>query len=418
MQLNETVNDNAKLVHPGLILADSNARYSLIKEKVEDLKEDIIKEGRIIQNLEVEELPESHESGKRYRLTVGHYRLAAALSIVADGGDIMVPVTVHNNANPVERIRTQLAENLKRQSMTPIDTAVAIQSLQNLGVPRAEIREMFARMGGKKGNKVEAVSHAFVSQHLKMLDLPKSIREKIHDGRIGVGGAFELVRHPKEKQEEIVNRAETQRLAEIEKEERDERKLLDEEKKTAEQMAQEQSKLKEIEELRDLTEQSRAKAERSQEESVNAYTAAQRAEPESKKEAQEFLKEKEAAAKNSTAIYNTLVRKLNKMEGKDEAVKDSSKPKVPKQGDRSPAKKVAKPLSEKDIKKAVKPDDGVVKLNFADIWKAVRELQKPSSYPKVQEIGTILADMFDSKLTPNQAAGKLAVLTGEKKEKK
>ncbi len=212
---------------PTLILADDNARYGLKETAIDRLAADILESGGVHTPVEVVDLPGVTEGGHVYGLTYGYYRHAAVLRLIAEGVPMLLPAIVRPAQDASVRLQTQLSENVARENLSPMDMAVAIDKLIAAGVSKTRIREVFARPTGKKSLTLEPASNAWVNMVRSLLQLPKPIRERIHDGRIGLGGAYQLTRVSPDRREALVARIEAARLEELEAEEREEAKLTD-----------------------------------------------------------------------------------------------------------------------------------------------------------------------------------------------
>jgi ParB-like nuclease domain len=211
------------------IAANENIRYGLKATRIDTLAADIAVNG-LMSPVEVEEA-----DGGGYRLTTGHYRLAAIAKLNKEGAGIeTVTAIIHPSADAVSRMKRQLSENLERETMSPMDKASAIRKLFDAGVPRIEIRQLFASPGGRKGLKVQPASNSFVNMMLTFLEFTKDIKEKIHDGRLTVGASYKLHKAPREKWEDILAEAEKSRQDAIDQEEKDEKKYIEAEGKARE----------------------------------------------------------------------------------------------------------------------------------------------------------------------------------------
>src|SRR5580698_4841532 len=225
---------------PNTILADDNTRFNLKDSRIQTLAESILAQNGVIEPIEVEPLAEENANGFKYRLTVGFYRHAAVKFLnTTQAAGLTIPTLIHVNPNPAARLQRQLAENIERENQSPMDCAVAIKRLMDIGMSRMEIRQVFSRPSSRKNakGKPEPASNAWVNMMLSFLDLPKSAQDKIHNGILGVAAAYQLTKVPKERQTEIIARAEEERQKELEREEREEEKFLTNEKKLQEETA-------------------------------------------------------------------------------------------------------------------------------------------------------------------------------------
>lgn len=406
---------------PDVILADDNIRFGLKAYRIEALAENIMEVGRVINPVTVEPLPKAIE-GKKYRLTSGFYRHAAVTRLNNDGAGIQLPAIVEPGGEPADRLRVQTSENLQREDMSPMDKAVAIKKLVDAGVPKVDICKIFSFAGGRKGFKVQPASNSFINMMLSFLDFPKNIQNLIHEGKLPVGGAYELRKHTKEKWEPILAQYEKERLAAIDQDERMEEKYLEDIKKaeTARLKAEEDAKA--LEASKELV----TKAQQDVAQRVEATAAAHKAflsvpakDKDAKAKAQEawkaLEKDLQAAQKAALEAQGTVT----KLEGKVTKNAELAKNKAAQLADAR--KKAPKGPGASAVKKAaakVVDNAGRVPLTAPEMKKVVAFLCGPSGFPKVQEIGNALQKCFNSEITDGQLLGLLATITGEKKQTK
>src|SRR5262252_4259787 len=108
---------------PSVIVADANIRFNLIDDRVKALADEIAAEGRVINPVEVTKLPKGEASnGFEYRLYTGHYRLAAVAALNEKGAGMKIPAqVVETPEDKATALKHQVAENVARQDMTPMD---------------------------------------------------------------------------------------------------------------------------------------------------------------------------------------------------------------------------------------------------------------------------------------------------------
>ncbi|WP_042352972.1 ParB/RepB/Spo0J family partition protein [Bacillus massiliigorillae] len=134
------------------------------EQGIEELKASIIQHG-ILQPIIVK------KSIKGYEIVVGERRFRAAKA----AGLTKVPVVVkeYNNQQMME---LAVLENLQREDLTPIEEATAYQTLlDKLGITQEEL----AKRLGK--------SRPHITNHLRLLSLPKDIQQLISQGTISMG---------------------------------------------------------------------------------------------------------------------------------------------------------------------------------------------------------------------------------------
>lgn len=410
------------MVDPSEIVVDDNIRYGLKKLSVDKLMDDIIAYGGVHTPTEAEPLAEPAK-GKRYRLTVGHYRHAAVTRLNAEqSAGLKLPVIVRENGDETARLRRQLSENVERQDLSPMDSAVAIRKLLAAGVPRIEIRKIFSRPSGKKGLALYPASNAWVNIMASLLDLPKAIQEKIHDGRIGVGAAYELTKVPAEKRQSVLDRAEKERLAEIDREEREEAKYLKAEQATQaerDEASAAEAKAKDLaaalEASRAVTLDKKATVEEASKVPENYLSMAEKDKKliaERLGGAKQALREAEKAEKKAA---DAVAKLAPKAPAAAKAAPAKAKP-VAKKGSAGRGKSSPESLGAGDIKKAAQKEGvgkGPVALNLKETRAALGEMCIPT-YPIVTKAINFIFRCLDGIDTPTQTMRELARLVKEK----
>ncbi|MGN1387407.1 MAG: ParB/RepB/Spo0J family partition protein [Bacillus sp. (in: firmicutes)] len=133
-------------------------------EGIEELKQSIIQHG-ILQPIIVK------KSIKGYEIVVGERRFRAA----KEAGLEKVPVVIRDFSSS-EMMELAVLENLQREDLTPIEEAAAYQTLlDRLDVTQEEL----AKRLGK--------SRPHITNHIRLLSLPRSIQELITQGTISMG---------------------------------------------------------------------------------------------------------------------------------------------------------------------------------------------------------------------------------------
>jgi ParB/RepB/Spo0J family partition protein len=408
---------------PAVILADSNTRYGLKQSRVDSLAKSILERGEVLEPVEVEALDKQSENGHRYRLTTGFYRLAAVAALNLTGAGLTVPAIVRPIPTPQERLRRQLAENMERENQSPMDQAVAIRSLLDSGLTKMEVREIFARPGGRKGNKVQPASNSFINMTLSFLELPKGIQEKIHDGRVGVAAAYELTKVPAEKRTQVLERAEADRQKALEQEEKDEEKLLAQEKKQAEDKAKRDALLKEVTDAEGkVTAAKTLLAERTKlAERAYDLSKAKHPDAKAKKEAISSFKKAEQDRQLSEADVIAVSKEWEdlrlKFEKRESLIAEKAA-KLKQARATAPAGAAAQKgeaVGSGNVKKAA-AQEGVsasyVPLNASEMRKTVSELALPGGNPKVVAIGQALVRCFAGESTDKELYKELAKICG------
>lgn len=103
----------------------------------------------------------------RYELIAGERRWRAA----GRAGLSDIPVVVSDEADP-DRLTLALVENLQREDLSPIETALAFQRLADLGMQQADIADRVGK------------SRAAVTNRLRLLQLPNSVQTLIDGGQL------------------------------------------------------------------------------------------------------------------------------------------------------------------------------------------------------------------------------------------
>lgn len=134
------------------------------EQGIEELKASIVQHG-ILQPIIVK------KSIKGYEIVVGERRFRAARA----AGLAKVPVVVKDYNNQ-QMMELAVLENLQREDLTPIEEATAYQTL----LDKLDItQEDLANRLGK--------SRPHITNHLRLLSLPKDIQQLISQGTISMG---------------------------------------------------------------------------------------------------------------------------------------------------------------------------------------------------------------------------------------
>jgi len=145
-------------------------------------------------------LVDGEEKGKR-RIISGHRRFAAVTKIL-NWKEIDV-LHFSDSLESEDMTLLQIAENVHRQELNPVDEAVAFKALTDTKkVKQKDIASMI--------NKTEA----YVSQRLSLLKLSPVLQKQVKDGSLPVGKAVEIAKIPvPARQEEIAEGTKDQELA-------------------------------------------------------------------------------------------------------------------------------------------------------------------------------------------------------------
>lgn len=444
---------------PNLIEADPkhNARFGLIPDRIKKLATEIVDAGGVMEPIEV--APLTHPAnGYSYRLVFGNYRLAAVKELNREGAGLTIPAIVKETKEGLDSTIRNLMENIARQDLTTMDTAHAIKLLLDGGMEKMKVREMFARP-----NRPGPASNSWVNITLGLLDLPKPIQAKLHTGEITWDGGATLVkvkRDNPDKLNEVVAELEADRVKAIEKETKEEERLLaairkaeqagNKEKEQEQKVANAAAEaLKKLQVARDAV----AKADVDNADLIakakEALIAASAKvtedpsahDPSAHKEVAEAAKhlenvqkaavrEKDRAAKALAAIEAKQAQeakdaqeklKADREEAKTaKATADAAKKAAKPAGGVAPKKAADKPISAADVKKAAAKagaPTGVKVLNRTEIMEIVNEMSLPGGQGKaeikVSDIGKALKSTFNGQLTPKQLYKELLKVCGK-----
>lgn len=155
------------------IVTGANVREDFGSEAMASLVASIKAHG-IIEPLIVCESSEKD----RYTLIAGERRLRAA----EECGYSQVPCVIYPRLDERQVSALMLAENLVRSDLTPIERAQGFACLVSFGLKQSEIADMFG------------ITQGYVSQTIRLLDIPEVLRPKIIAGVISQNVAQTLLR--------------------------------------------------------------------------------------------------------------------------------------------------------------------------------------------------------------------------------
>lgn len=415
--------DQIVQLDPKDVLADDNSRFSLKPIRIDGLAANILETGGVLSPVEVEAIEPAPKKGPKFRLTAGFYRHAAVEMLnTRDKAELTLPAIIRAPVDGLERLRHQVTENVEREDMSPMDTAVAIKRLIDAGVSKPDVRKTFSRPGINKGAKkngtaLQPMSNAMLNIYLNFLNLPKGIQEKIHTGAVGVAAAYELGKVPADKRQAVLDRAEADRAAELAREERDEEKFLSTQKKAEEAKTKVEEILAVVEETKtSIVEHQKMVADKTAalravqaEEYDPADSAGKSAYMEKLKAAEADLK---AAQKLSKDVQNKLAKALEQRNKAQELAKEKA---AEAEGAKSPTRdgKAGKgkggAVSPKEIQKAAVKEGastGYTPLTLSEIRDAVKELAsgKAGADDRTVLIAKEFKACFDGIHTPKMLA--------------
>lgn len=405
---------------PAKVLADDNTRFNLKASRVQSLKDSILSQGLILEPVEVEEL--EGDKLHTHRLTSGFYRHAAAKSLnTEEKMGLLLPCIVRDHLEGAARTQRQLAENMERENQSPMDRAVAIRKLLDQEVPRVEIRKIFSVTGGRKGNQTSPMSNAMMNIYLNLLDLPKTIQAKIHDGLIGVEGAYMLGRVPPDKRAAVLERAEAARIAQITMDEKEEARFLESERKAAEATARVGELVQSAEDIKADVLKAEALVLEKTKEHTRLRNALLASDTPATKEEVEVVNAAAQDVKSAQKLKKDATNKLAKtLTDKNKAEELAASHRKKLEEARKAKKKGAngKPLGKSDVAKAAKEEGtkaGFVPLNINDIRQTLKDFVngKEGADDRVAMIATLFKACFDGKDTPKETAHNVGALLDE-----
>lgn len=139
-------------------------------EALESLTDSIRRHG-VLQPIVVREAGDG-----RYEIVVGERRWRATRA----AGLASVPAVVADVASR-DRLELALVENVQRRDLNPIELALAFRALCDVGHTQDEVGE---RVG---------LDRSTVSNHLRLLELPREFQEDVENGRVSMGHAKALL---------------------------------------------------------------------------------------------------------------------------------------------------------------------------------------------------------------------------------
>lgn len=127
----------------------------------------------------------------KYEIIAGERRWRAAKMAGLD----KVPVVIRQ-ADSQATLAMALIENIQREDLNPIETAVGLKRLlKEFDLTQQAVADAVGR------------SRAAVSNLLRLLKLPKSIQAALHDGQISMGHARAIISLPESIQKELAKKA-------------------------------------------------------------------------------------------------------------------------------------------------------------------------------------------------------------------
>jgi ParB family chromosome partitioning protein len=116
------------------------------------------------------------QAGDRFELVMGERRFRASQL----AGRKTLPAVILDVA-PADRLELAIVENVQRQDLNPMELAHGYQALSDAGHTQEEI-----------GRKV-SMDRSSVANHLRLLDLSRTIQADVENGRLSMGHAKALL---------------------------------------------------------------------------------------------------------------------------------------------------------------------------------------------------------------------------------
>jgi len=167
----EKLSDLRELKLGDVIVNPDQPRRAFDEEALQELAASIKAHG-VIQPIVVTPL------GSRYRIVAGERRYRAATS----AGLVSIPALVRTMSDQ-HQLEVSLIENIQRRDLNVLETATAYLKLRDQF--NLSLEEIGARVGGK--------SVSSVSNTLRLLRLPESVKKALQDGQLTEGQARPLI---------------------------------------------------------------------------------------------------------------------------------------------------------------------------------------------------------------------------------
>jgi ParB family chromosome partitioning protein len=175
MPNNEIVGDSIFFIDVNKIVPNPyQPRREFDEARLKDLSESIRQYG-VLQPLVVSRVEIPNDDGGfnvKYELIAGERRLRASRL----AGLSQVPAVIRKEENPMMKLELAIIENLQREDLSPIDRARAFLRLAT------EFNFSHAEIGRKVGK-----SREYVSNSLRMLQMPQEIIDALAEGKINEG---------------------------------------------------------------------------------------------------------------------------------------------------------------------------------------------------------------------------------------
>ncbi len=388
---------------PAVVMADDNTRYDI--KDIDSLAGSILAQGGVMVPVEVEPLTGAAANGYKYRLTYGFRRHAAVVKLNKEGAGLLLPAIVRTTSDPAGRLKRQIAENVERENMLPMDMCVAINKMRDAGVPEIEIRGIFSRPGGRKGNKKQPASNAFINMIASFERLPKGLQARLNSGTLTTTGAYELLKYPVEKWEAIIDKADKTIADLMAKDEVEEKKYLAQQAKAQKAETEKQEALGAVAKAEEEMNKTKEIADNRQKLAIAAYAKTTEGDPKVRKASVEAYKAADADYKAAVAVADKARKvweKAKETHEKNEAAAAEHAAKL-KQARTAITGKKKEAVSGTDVQKAAMATGEAatpVPLTAKECRDAVHDLTLPGGNRKVIAVGLSLEKCFLGQIGP------------------
>lgn len=407
---------------PDDIIIKENIRYNLKPYAIDHLAEQIAADGGVNTPVEVQETEEG------YVLTCGHQRVEAVKKLNSQGAGLMIPARVMPIESEAQRVLRQVSENNDRENLSPMDKSIAMQRMLAVGLSKMDVRKAFAVAGGRKGQKFQPASNSHVNQVISLLELPKPVQNRIHDGLIPASEAYALAKIPADKRQAVLDRIEADRIKDIDKADKEEEKFLKDEKELTEKTQEAEALTAEHAVVVETAKSAASVVEEKEKEFLSATqaTLVKGQSKEDKAAAQERLKSAIAELKSANDAATKTAKEAAKLSEKVETasekaaaakarLEEARKAKLAKKSAPAAPDKAAGKVKSGAVKKAAAKEgvgDKPVKLNAGEMRDAIKTLIL-NGKAKTKAAGQLITDCFDGEITDGQLELGIARLLGE-----
>lgn len=180
------INNQSVLISPSEIKMDPtwNTRH-YANESVDELVESFAKDGQIEPIIATPD-----ENGVLW-VVAGFRRFRAGLKLEQKDPAFKIKAEVRE-LTPAERIAINLAENVRRKNLSPVDQGHAVNKLVATGMKKSDVAKMLG------------VSPAQISILTAVTTLPAKIQKDLHDGKVSIHAAYEISQQATQEEQEAL----------------------------------------------------------------------------------------------------------------------------------------------------------------------------------------------------------------------